>query len=691
MSTKRARVHPESSSSGVPSALGNLARAFAEVLKLRKPAFVYHTDSKEDRVALIDELWTGDYLHAIGRFSGANLHLVDLFEQQKILELDEVTSAATVRRPEGLQSRSPRFESVISGLFRSRSQKCVTLETAALSVRFLHYRVPVPVWGAVAFFSPLVMSRQWTEQLCDEALARNPGCPYKATESGLSAACFDNFSIKVGYGSYATVDRKGERFDMTNWCWASIAANAVPPNLDLRSMVRSTGIFRDELVLDEFVDLFAMKNASIVSNQQRRWIRYLDAAARQDFDVKPTFTSPYPPTHFEWKDPILDRLQSSYEDVNFEIDHIRKHAPEGTLAIQLGMDGLSFQRTISRLAQSPRFYLRKFPIIIPRLGEHPHGTYHVLHGDWRIWWPLIEKAAVVVNNKQVKTDPNVSDFNESEHFIRILTRACSLYVLEISRTGSSYRLAAHFLNAADHNLSFAYICQFLYLNAFKFKQMRDSVRTNDSKTLDLIWRENLASARAAKKHNAAGEATSAGKTNYALMSVVLIYWGVALLEPLQTAFHNTRTVRWVHSHVGWDMVIEMLNLLVKQSVVANITHDLIRKFIRRLNFTWVVHRALEAILKENRQRDEATLKDIDADVQLLLEWLRTSIGTTYAEATKPSDDNLLNLDMSRWGGDRTPANRRNGAPWKQRERAMVDYRTYVRGKLAMYCPWAMWQ
>jgi hypothetical protein len=22
---------------------------------------------------------------------------------------------------------------------------------------------------------------------------------------------------------------------------------------------------------------------------------------------------------------------------------------------------------------------------------------------------------------------------------------------------------------------------------------------------------------------------------------------------------------------------------------------------------------------------------------------------------------------------------------------MVDYRTYVRGKLAMYCPWAMWQ
>ena len=345
---------------------------------------------------------------------------------------------------------------------------------------------------------------------------------------------------------------------------------------------------------------------------------------------------------------------------------------------------------ISRLAQNPRFYLRRHPVVIPRLGEHPHGTYHLMHGDWRIWWPLIQKAATIVNNKQVKADPNVSDFNVSEHFLRILTRACSLYVLEISRSGSSYRAVPHFLAAADRNLSFAYVCQFLYLNAFKFRQMRDSVRTNDSKTLDLIWRENLASARAAKKHNAAGEATSAGKTNYALMSVIVIYWGIALLEPLQTAFHNTRTVRWVRSHVGWDMVIEMLNLLIKQSVVANITHDLISKFVRRLNFSWVVHRALDALVREHRQLDEATLKDIDETVELLLVWLRRC-GTTYAQATRDNDDNLLGLDLANWGGDRSAIQRRAGAPWRQRQRAMTDYRDYVRGKVGTYCPWHMWQ
>lgn len=121
--------------------------------------------------------------------------------------------------------------------------------------------------------------------------------------------------------------------------------------------------------------------------------------------------------------------------------------------------------------------------------------------------------------------------------------------------------------------------------------MRDSVRTNNSATLDLLWRENLASARAATKRGNLGES---GKTNYATMSVVLIYWGCALREPLETAYHNTRTLRWIFSHVGWDMPVEMLNMLIHESVVANITHGLIQKCVRRLNFTWVVHRGLSS-------------------------------------------------------------------------------------------------
>jgi hypothetical protein len=175
------------------------------------------------------------------------------------------------------------------------------------------------------------------------------------------------------------------------------------------------------------------------------------------------------------------------------------------------------------------------------------------------------------------------------------------------------------------------------------------------------------------------------------MSVVLVYWGQALREPLATAYHNTRTLRWVHKHVGWDMPIEMLNKMLKESVVANITHELIAKVIRRLNFTWVVHRALDAIIKANRKPDSATLKKIDTDKQKLKEWLRSSIGTTYAQATQASDANTLNVDMSRWGGDRSAASKRRATPWAKRAAVMADYDEYIRKKLCDYCHWHRWR
>ena len=117
----------------------------------------------------------------------------------------------------------------------------------------------------------------------------------------------------------------------------------------------------------------------------------------------------------------------------------------------------------------------------------------------------------------------------------------------------------------------------------------------------------------------------------------------------------------------------------------------LQQVIRRLNFTWVVHRGLDAIIKANRKADSATLKDIDKEKQLLKEWLRSSIGTTYAQATQASDANLLGVDMSRWGGDRSAASKRRATPWAKRTAVMADYDEYIRGKLRTYCHWHHWQ
>ena len=393
------------------------------------------------------------------------------------------------------------------------------------------------------------------------------------------------------------------------------------------------------------------------------------------------FQSPYPPTHFHYHDPIFDRLQSSYDDVNFELDTMRSsNWHKYSDCFFVGGDGLSYMRLIHRLAQNPRLFLQTTPVVIPRLGEAPHGLFHVMQGDWRIWEPLIMRMALLLNNKQVKCDPTVEDFNTHRHFLRIVTTAFAEYVVEISQTGSDYRMVSHFLKSSETNLSFAYICFFLFLFGFKYIQMRNAVRKNDSHLLDRIWRENLSSARSSKGN----------KTNYSKMSVIVIYWGYALVEPLHTAFHNTRTLRWIYTHTGWDMIIEALNLLIRKAITSNITEEQIRKFIRRLNFTHVVNRGLDAILFHFRRNAVAVDKDIRADVNKIKEFLRVTIGSTYAVATAPSDENLMDLDMTDWGGDRTAAGKRNNTPWEQMRRGSIGYREYVRRKVGDLCPWHHW-
>jgi hypothetical protein len=234
-----------------------------------------------------------------------------------------------------------------------------------------------------------------------------------------------------------------------------------------------------------------------------------------------------------------------------------------------------------------------------------------------------------------------------------------------------------FLADAERNLSFAYIVFFLHLFAFKYLEYKRAVRRNGSKHLDMLWRENLACTLTAK----------ANKTNYRQMSVILVYWGAALVAPLQTFYHNTRTIRWINAHVGWDMPIEKLNMWIKESVVSNISEWQIIQFIRRLNFVQFVVRSIKSLVYRRRARDSATPKDVAADVALIKEFLRTHIGTTYATATQPSDANLLSVDMSDWGGLRRP---RACAPFNQIRGAQAGVGEYVRRQVAKLCPWHHW-
>ena len=655
-----------------------LSRA-AEALHLQAPPFTFHMFEDGSRERLVDVLWSNEWIAGVAnRFSDANPALRFLFEQQLV---DDQTETTRFRELHG----QSRWEAVMSALFRARSQRLVPVEIAAMSVMWLYYKVPQPIWRATCYFGRSIMSSVWAEELCDLAMQRDPGPTYKIVE-GLTAAVFDNLSMQVEYSSFATGGAAGHRIEMTNWASVFLPAAAMPSGFGgIDAILGAGGIFKPRLNMDDFLDGFSMYAQDIVHNQRARWKEFLDMVASGSMSEPfasiwetGLFNSPYPPTRFYYHDPIFDRLQSSYDDVNFEINLMRRskfHALSD--ALMLGGDGLSYMRMIHRISQDPRLYLESKPLIMPRMGENPHGLFHFMHGDWRIWAPLLMRLAAVVNNKQVKADPTIVNFNTHQHFLRIVIQALSEYVIEISATGTHYHACQLFLRDAERNLSFAYVVFFLFMFGFKYVDYRRAVRHNKSRHLDMLWRENLPSARTAK----------ANKTNYRQMSVILVYWGCALVEPLQTFYHNTRTIRWIDSHVGWDMPIEKLNMWIKESIISNISELQIIKFIWRLNFMQHVVCAIKSFVFADRAKKTATLKDVSADVKAIKAFLRANIGTNYIAATQPSNANLLNVDMSDWGGLRTPV---GSAPFNQIRAAQHGYREYVETQLTKLCPWQRW-
>ena len=71
-----------------------------------------------------------------------------------------------------------------------------------------------------------------------------------------------------------------------------------------------------------------------------------------------------------------------------------------------------------------------------------------------------------------------------------------------------------------------------------------AVRGNESRKLDLLWREFFASAHTG----------TANKTQYVPMSIMRVFWGMAMTPELDALYHRIRTIPMGDSlgcNVGW--------------------------------------------------------------------------------------------------------------------------------------------
>eukprot|EP00965_Chrysotila_dentata_P025722 854570-Pleurochrysis_carterae.AAC.2 len=66
------------------------------------------------------------------------------------------------------------------------------------------------------------------------------------------------------------------------------------------------------------------------------------------------------------------------------------------------------------------------------------------------------------------------------------------------------------------------------------------------------------------------------------MAVSRVYWGCALREPLQSAYHGIRSLKLRWKHVGWDMFIERVNLDIRRYVSHHVSREHLKDFLRLL-------------------------------------------------------------------------------------------------------------
>lgn len=368
----------------------------------------------------------------------------------------------------------------------------------------------------------------------------------------------------------------------------------------------------------------------ITRNQSRRWVASLDSIAAGTFFHRPN----YKPEHaheLHYHEPIWDRLQSSYEDVEAELKIMRAHPMhKHSLFMLVGGDGLAVHRLNHTINRHPNVYLRTAPAIIPVQGEHPHGTCHILHMGWRPYAPLLLGILHAIGHHECRNDFTVSKFNDYDHAMCILMEGVAKYFLELERVGDGMppvRNATLMARHCEQNIDLCWLFHFLHGFAFLYWEMRQSVRSNRSEAIDLVWRESVAFLHTDAAH----------KTQYAPMAILRVFWGEALHPALAHVYHRNRTISLLGlpgSNVGYDMPIEKENLAISMNV-SNASRESIARYVRELNFTGPVSRAAERVLQARVAVKPREMKKIQQDVDAVVEHLKVTLGAKWSDACKP--------------------------------------------------------
>jgi hypothetical protein len=182
------------------------------------------------KLQLVELLWGCNFAPLLGELQQANPDITTLL-------LEAVSNSYSPDNEELFwHKQGLKLESLLATMYRCQNQFKMPLWTVLRSIYSVQHGMHLESWNIESAVR-LLASHKWTKSLVALGTKHNPGAPFDAM-GFVTAAVFDNFTVKIDYKSLHDLEHHGYRLDMTNWGSVTVPA-AVAPGLNVPLLLAS--------------------------------------------------------------------------------------------------------------------------------------------------------------------------------------------------------------------------------------------------------------------------------------------------------------------------------------------------------------------------------------------------------------------------------------------------------------------
>jgi hypothetical protein len=183
-----------------------------------------------EKLQMVELLWACNFAPLLGELQKANPLITELMMQ----------AVSNTYMPDDeelfMHKQALKFENLLAAMYRCQNQFKMPLWVVLRSVYAMQHGMHLESWNIESAVR-LLASHRWTKDLIALATKHSPGAPFQSL-AFVTAAVFDNFTVKIDYKSLHDLDHHGYRLDMTNWGSLTIPATTAP-DLNIGAVIGS--------------------------------------------------------------------------------------------------------------------------------------------------------------------------------------------------------------------------------------------------------------------------------------------------------------------------------------------------------------------------------------------------------------------------------------------------------------------